>query len=435
MLQARITPWVATVVVLPLLVLGAGSQNLLWAFQIGFLGSVALGLGSDAAREPCGSVATARLGRHSCWPCLRCSGRACRCSSSSCASWSSCCGGGSSRRPRSRFRRRSSTSSGLSSIRRRRTSPRRRCARSPTTLWPYVATGLSTAADAFVLDAPLLGSIGLLLLLVYLVRTAERATTEARGGIRVRRRSGRPVRALGLRPAEARHRQATETRYGYIAIVLLAPAIAMVARPAARAVSACRSAPSSWSSSRCWSRHERCSFSATTRPTRRRANCRSGAPFSQPRRSRTIRLRGSCRALDPEPRYSPDLTVADLRRFGSERRAAGTPTLARGELSAAANLQVGLAEPARTPACAVRPAAQSTLVRAGPNGVRLVLNGPPGTAVTFALVDPEDAAQGTSRRIVLDAAWSRLTVLPPRRRPEHRRASGRARLPGSRARR
>jgi len=46
MLQSRITPWVATVVVLPLIVLGAGSQNLLWAFQIGFLGSVALGLGT-----------------------------------------------------------------------------------------------------------------------------------------------------------------------------------------------------------------------------------------------------------------------------------------------------------------------------------------------------------------------------------------------------
>ena len=44
MLQARVTPWVATVVVLPLIVLGAGAENLLWAFQIGFLGSIALGL-------------------------------------------------------------------------------------------------------------------------------------------------------------------------------------------------------------------------------------------------------------------------------------------------------------------------------------------------------------------------------------------------------
>ena len=46
MLQGGTTPWIATVVVLPLIVLGAGAQNLLWAFQIGFLGSVFLGLGA-----------------------------------------------------------------------------------------------------------------------------------------------------------------------------------------------------------------------------------------------------------------------------------------------------------------------------------------------------------------------------------------------------
>ena len=43
----------------------------------------------------------------------------------------------------------------------------------------------------------------------------------------------------------------------------------------------------------------------------------------------------------------------------------------------------------------------------------LVLNGPPGTAVTFCARRIRQTAtpEGTSRRIVLDTAWSRLTVL------------------------
>ena len=49
--QGRVSPWIATVSALPLIVLGAGAQNLLWAFQIGFLGSVALGLRGDSPRE------------------------------------------------------------------------------------------------------------------------------------------------------------------------------------------------------------------------------------------------------------------------------------------------------------------------------------------------------------------------------------------------
>ena len=115
--------------------------------------------------------------------------------------------------------------------------------------------------------------------------------------------------------------------------------------------------------------------------------------------------------VEPEPHFSPDLTIDDLRRFGAHGELPALHLSLEDVLSAATNLQVGIAETGEDPACAVRPTAQSTLVRASPNGVSLVLNGPPGTAVTFALVDPKTATQGTSRRIVLDTAWSRLTVL------------------------
>src|SRR4029079_6783938 len=43
--RAGVRPWTATLVALSLLLFGAGSQNLVWAFQIGFVGSMAFGLG------------------------------------------------------------------------------------------------------------------------------------------------------------------------------------------------------------------------------------------------------------------------------------------------------------------------------------------------------------------------------------------------------
>lgn len=45
MRRAGVRPWTATLVALTLLLFGAGSQNIVWAFQIGFVGSVAFGLG------------------------------------------------------------------------------------------------------------------------------------------------------------------------------------------------------------------------------------------------------------------------------------------------------------------------------------------------------------------------------------------------------
>ena len=236
--------------VLPLIVLGAGSQNLLWAFQIGFLGSVALGLGAMLLVNHAGAWQRRDWAGARRWRSSRCSGRASRCCSSSSAPSSCCCAAGSSRRPRSRFRRPSSTSSGRSPTRRPTDLAAPTVRAFSDDLWPFVATGLSTAADAFVLDAPLLGSIGLVLLALYLVRTAERATTEA-GGRCTRAPPGRSPSSssrptAGRSSASGRRR---ETRYGYIAIILLAPAIAMVAdRLLRRASTPCR-APRSWSSS------------------------------------------------------------------------------------------------------------------------------------------------------------------------------------------
>lgn len=44
LLRRRVGPFVATLLALPLLLLGGGAENLFWAFQTGFAGSVMLGV-------------------------------------------------------------------------------------------------------------------------------------------------------------------------------------------------------------------------------------------------------------------------------------------------------------------------------------------------------------------------------------------------------
>ena len=44
LMRRRVGPFAATLLALPLLLLGAGAENLFWAFQTGFVGSVAFGI-------------------------------------------------------------------------------------------------------------------------------------------------------------------------------------------------------------------------------------------------------------------------------------------------------------------------------------------------------------------------------------------------------
>ncbi|MBV9950526.1 MAG: hypothetical protein JO291_01145, partial [Acidimicrobiia bacterium] len=44
MRRAGVGPWMATVGAAPFILFGPGSQNILWAFQVGFTGSIVLGL-------------------------------------------------------------------------------------------------------------------------------------------------------------------------------------------------------------------------------------------------------------------------------------------------------------------------------------------------------------------------------------------------------
>jgi hypothetical protein len=62
LLARRLPPWAALLGVLPLLVLGSGYQNLLWAFQIGFVGSVAAGTWGLVALETDQRQRTAAVG-------------------------------------------------------------------------------------------------------------------------------------------------------------------------------------------------------------------------------------------------------------------------------------------------------------------------------------------------------------------------------------
>lgn len=59
-LRARANPWIATAAVTVLIVLGSGGENILWGFQVGFLGAFALGLFGFLLADV-SSVSAARL--------------------------------------------------------------------------------------------------------------------------------------------------------------------------------------------------------------------------------------------------------------------------------------------------------------------------------------------------------------------------------------
>jgi hypothetical protein len=406
MLQAKVAPWIATVVVLPLIVLGAGSQNLLWAFQIGFLGSLALGLGAMLLVNHSGA-----------WGWRDWVGLALICFA---LLWSG-------------FTVLLVAVCALVVLLRRGIKPAAAFAIPPAViyivwalayppstdlsaptvrafssdLWPYVATGLATAANAFVFNAPLLGAIGVVALLAYLVRTAERATTE----LAVTYACAAGAVAQFVLSAYARQRlglgQASETRYGYIAIVLLAPALAMVAdRLLGRA-----------------NRPLRAAFvvvflvMTATNAYLLRIDASDEAAREGP--TRALILAAAEIANDPlqqlapdavpEPRYSPDLTVADLRRFGANDDLPTSQPAQRELLTAAANLQVGLEQAKNVAACRVPEGPRTTVIFA-PNGATRLVNGTPGATMDVTLTDPVSGAEGGSRRFVLPSAWSVLTV-------------------------
>ena len=330
MLQARITPWVATVVVLPLIVLGAGSQNLLWAFQIGFLGSVALGLGAMLLVNHAGAW------QRRDWAALAPAVFALLWSGVSVLLVVVCVLVVLLRRgikPAAAFAIPPAVvyivwAARLSTADEPRRADRARVLRRPVAVRRH---GLSTAADAFVLDAPLARCRSVLLLLVvYLVRTAERATTEAAvayacavGAVAQFVLSAYGRQKLGHRPGDAR------SRYGYVAIILLAPAVAMaldrILRRATRAVPrrVRRRLPDAGRSRTLQLLRDDAFTEADARATGPRAAILAAAQIAN---DPTQRLAPEA---TPEPHYSPDLTARRPAPVRRERRAARLAALAR----------------------------------------------------------------------------------------------------------
>ena len=275
-------------------------------------------------------------------------------------------------------------------------------------VWGYVATGLSTAADAFVLDAPLLGSVGLLLLAIYLVRTAERATTQVAAAYACAAGAGAQYVLSAYGRWELGVRQSTESRYGYITIVLLAPAIAMVAdRLLAGRSMVTRVGFVVLALLVTASNAHLLRTAATDEAVRELPIRKAILAAAQIANDPTQRLVPDAR---PEPRYSPDLTVADLRRFGANGELPSLRPSLEDQLTAAANLQIGLAQGEALAACAAPPVAQTTLLHTGPDGAQATLYGTPDAVVSVVLVDPVTGTSGVQRQFTLPAEWSRLTV-------------------------
>lgn len=408
MVQGRVSPWIATVTALPLIVLGAGAQDLLWAFQIGFLGSVALGLGAILLANHEGAAWKSRD-----WGALALALFALSWSGVSVLMVGICTLVITLRRgirPAAAFVVAPAAVYVVWAI--AYPPPTNLAAPSLRAfadgVWPFVATGLSTAADAFVFDLPLLGSLLLVALAVYLVRTAARARTEAAAVYAC---------ALGavaqyLLSAYGRLKlgtgQASETRYGYIAIVLVVPAVAMVADRllSGRHLTARVAFVGLFVALGFMNAHL-LRLQASDDERRERALQGLILSAAQIANDPTQRLAPGAR---PEPRYSPDLTVADLRRFASAGELPRDQQPLERRLTAAANLQIGVTASAALKRCPAAPLPAVTVVHAGPTGVRAVVYGAPGAVVSVSLVDPATGVTGEQRQLVLPASWNLLSV-------------------------
>jgi hypothetical protein len=111
----------------------------------------------------------------------------------------------------------------------------------------------------------------------------------------------------------------------------------------------------------------------------------------------------------PEPDHSPDLTVADLRRFGANGELPSWRPTQEEQLTAATKLQVGLEQAQQIAACPAPVGPRTTVLYAG-NGAKQLLRGEPGAAVTVTLIDPVSGTEGASRRLTLPSSSSVLTV-------------------------
>jgi hypothetical protein len=408
MLQSGSDPFVATVVVLPLIVLGAGAQDLLWAFQMGFLGSLALGLGALLLVNHVGGwrrrdwaalavilfallwsgVAVLMVGLCVLVVLLRRGWRQAAALAVAPAAvylvWT--------------FAYPPPDALAATSVR-----------ELGDLLGPYVATGLSTAADAFVFNLPLLGSLCLVVLGVYLVRTAERATTEAAVVYACALGAAAQFALSAYARAKLGTEQATETRYGYIVVILLAPAVAMVVSRFVRG-------------------RGEVAFLALTAVfvVLGVTNAHLLRVHASDDEGRERKLRGLivsaariaadpretiARGAVPEPRYSPDLTVADLRRFARNGELPHDITPLEGQLTAAANLQVGLDPTAPLASCST---AAGRVLQTGAHGVRAVVHGTPLSVIAVTLVDRATGVRSETRQLTLPALWSLLSIYAKR---------------------
>ena len=295
-------------------------------------------------------------------------------------------------------------------------------------LWPFVATGLSTAADAFVLDAPLLGSVGLVLLALYLVRTAERATTELAVVYACAAGAVAQLVLVGLRPADARHRAGggdavrlhrdhpagtcdrdgrdrliaradTPVRAGFVVVFVLMTVTNAAPSPQRRV--------------------RRGGARAPVRAAILAAAQIANDPVADARAGRRF----------PSRIHSPDLTVARPPPLRRERRVA----LVTADAGGAAD---GGSEPAGRPRAGegdrrlpapVRPADDDALRRA--NGATQRLMGTPGSGGDGDARRSRQRDRGSATPARAPFAVERAHGVPARRQREPRHASDRARLP------
>jgi hypothetical protein len=405
--RVGVRPWLATFATLPLVVLGAGAENLVWAFQIGFLGSLALGLGAallvdheapwnvrDAAAVAlavfsllwsavaivlvvaCATIIVLRRG-------LRDAVVFAALPTLVYLVWWHFYG---------------------------RTGPYAASSLDEfgAGVWSYAARGLTGAADRFVLDLPLLGSLALAVLAVHLIRTLSRAKTQealayVAAAAAVLQFVLSAYGRLKLGPD-----QAATQRYSYIAIVLILPAATLaverLARRRAAVLPVTLAVAVAVTTTNLMVLRREAGAEAGRELFLRDVIVAAAAIVSDPRQPLAP-------GAVPEPSTSFDITVDDLRRWRLEGSLPDLTPAPEAVLTARENLEVALAPSAVRPGtCRLRLAGEEATL--GEGGARsAILRGDQGSSIAVRLTDPSTGVSGRPRLLSIRASTSELTIL------------------------
>jgi hypothetical protein len=279
-------------------------------------------------------------------------------------------------------------------------------------IWPYIARGLSAAADAFFLNVPGLGAVCLVVLAVYVVRTSDRVRTAAAPAYVLGLTAVVTLASAGYTRLKFGPDEAAASRYRYVVIVMVAPlASVALTRCCARSSSLilgvvavlCAVTLSNVMQLR-HTAAEEAGREATVR------NAILGAASLAMTHADAIPA-----TAQPEPLFSPDVTIEDIRRWVRDNAFPAVQATRHDVLTAALNMLVAVrassAARQRT-GCNLTPPGVVESLQVGRRRVRLPFWSLSPAALDLQLAQSSNQTHSATRLLSWNGGSGQLTVYP-----------------------